>query len=50
MTRPWMKSGALVAFAVASLAACSPKLPDGIDDAVLAQSIGRQIGSGSTCG
>ena len=49
MTRPWMKSGALVVLAAASLTACSPKLPDGIDDTVLAESIGRQIGSGSTC-
>ena len=49
MTRPWMKSGALVVLAVAGLTACAPKLPDGVDEALLSQSIGRQIGSGSTC-
>ncbi|MCY1648317.1 hypothetical protein OVA11_14970 [Caulobacter sp. SL161] len=49
MTRPTILRGALVVLAVAGLAACSPKLPDGVDDTVLAQSIGRQIGSASTC-
>lgn len=49
MTRPWMKSGALVVLAVAGLTACAPKLPDGVDEALLSQSIGRQIGSPSTC-
>lgn len=49
MLRPWMKSGALAVLALFGLAACSPKLPDGVDETTLAQSIGRQIGSGSTC-
>lgn len=49
MRRPWMKSGALVVLAVAGLSACSPKLPAGVDETVLAQSVGRQIGSASTC-
>ncbi|WP_297506766.1 hypothetical protein [uncultured Caulobacter sp.] len=40
---------ALVAFAAAGLAACSAKLPEGVDEDALAQAVGRQIGSPSTC-
>lgn len=34
---------------IASLSACSPKLPEGVDESVLAQAVGRSIGSPSTC-
>ena len=44
-----MRRLALVACAATGLSACSPKLPAGIDESVLAQQIGRQIGSPSTC-
>ena len=49
MRRPWSGRGALVVLAAAGLSACSPKLPAGIDESVLTQSVGRQIGSPSTC-
>ena len=49
MKRPWMRMGALIAVAAAGLSACSPKLPQGVDETLLTQSIGRQIGSPSTC-
>lgn len=39
----------LVALAAAGLSACSPKLPAGVDEAVLTQAIGKSIGSPSTC-
>lgn len=38
-----------VILATAALAACSPKLPEGVDESVLTQSVGKQIGSPSTC-
>lgn len=44
-----MRRLALVVLAAAGLTACSPKLPEGIDEAVLTQSVGKQIGSPSTC-
>jgi hypothetical protein len=44
-----VRRAALVALAAAALTACSPKLPEGVDDSVLTQSIGKQIGSPSTC-
>lgn len=49
MRQPWMRRGALVALAAAGLSACSPKLPEGIDESVLIQAVGRAIGSPSTC-
>ena len=49
MRRPLMQRGALVALAAAGLSACSPKLPEGVDDSALTQAIGRSIGSPSTC-
>ena len=39
----------LVAIAVAGLSACSPKLPDGVDEPALTKAIGKSIGSPSTC-
>jgi hypothetical protein len=39
----------LIGLAVAGLSACSPKLPEGVDESVLAQAVGRSIGSPSTC-
>jgi hypothetical protein len=44
-----MRRLALIVLAAAGLSACSPKLPQGVDEAVLTQSVGRQIGSPSTC-
>lgn len=38
-----------IAFAAAGLSACSPKLPDGVDQSVLVEAVGRSIGSPSTC-
>lgn len=38
-----------IGLAVAGLSACSPKLPEGIDESVLVEAIGRSIGSPSTC-
>ncbi|MET3664870.1 hypothetical protein [Caulobacter sp. 1776] len=49
MRRPWMGRGAFVALAAVGLTACSPKLPEGIDESVLTQAVGRSIGSPSTC-
>lgn len=40
---------ALVVIAAAGLSACSPKLPADINEDVLAQAIGKSIGSPSTC-
>ncbi|PIB91393.1 hypothetical protein [Caulobacter sp. FWC2] len=44
-----MRRIALVVLAAAGLSACSPKLPTGVDEAVLTQSVGKSIGSPSTC-
>ncbi|WP_343698464.1 hypothetical protein [Caulobacter sp.] len=33
----------------AGLSACSPKLPEGVDESALVEAIGRSIGSPSTC-
>jgi hypothetical protein len=44
-----MRRLALVVLAAAGLSACSPKLPSGVDEAVLTQSVGKSIGSPSTC-
>jgi len=44
-----MRRLALVVLAAAGLSACSPKLPAGVDEAVLTQSVGKSIGSPSTC-
>lgn len=44
-----MRRLALLALVAAGLSACSPKLPQGVDETVLTQSVGRQIGSPSTC-
>lgn len=40
---------ALVGIAVLGLSACSGKLPEGVDESILTQSIGKSIGSPSTC-
>lgn len=48
MRRP-MRGLALLALAAAGLSACSPKLPEGVDQSLLVESIGRSIGSPSTC-
>jgi hypothetical protein len=46
-----MRSAAFVvlAAAVMGLAACAPKLPQGIDEDALTQAVGKSIGSPSTC-
>lgn len=44
-----MRTIALAVLAVAGLTACSPKLPEGVDESALAQAVGRSIGSPSTC-
>jgi len=44
-----MKRLALVALAAAGLSACSPKLPQGVDETALTQAVGKSIGSPSTC-
>lgn len=44
-----MRRIALAVLAAAGLSACSPKLPSGVDEAVLTQSVGKSIGSPSTC-
>jgi hypothetical protein len=44
-----MRRVAFVALAAAGLTACAPKLPEGIDESVLVQAVGRAIGSPSTC-
>lgn len=49
MRRSWVKQGALAVLAAAGLSACSPKLPADINEDVLTKSIGKQIGSPSTC-
>jgi hypothetical protein len=49
MKRSWIRHGALVLLAVGGLAACSPKLPETINEAALAEAIGKSIGSPSTC-
>jgi hypothetical protein len=49
-----MRRSALAVLAVTvpvliGLAACAPKLPDGVDESALAQAVGKSIGSPSTC-
>lgn len=44
-----MRRIALLVFAAAGLSACSPKLPEGVDETVLTQAVGKSIGSPSTC-
>lgn len=44
-----MRRIALGVLAAASLSACSPKLPDGVDSSILTQAVGKSIGSPSTC-
>lgn len=44
-----MRRVVLLALAAAGLAACSPKLPEGVDQSVLVEAVGRSIGSPSTC-
>ena len=40
---------AVTAPAFLGLAACAPKLPQGVDEGVLTQAVGKSIGSPSTC-
>lgn len=40
---------AAAALCASSLAACAPKLPDGVDQATLDEAVARAIGSASTC-
>jgi len=47
--RSALKASALVIVAGLALAACSPKLPKGVDEALLADSVGRAIGGPNTC-
>ena len=54
MSRTMMRRSApkvlgLLVIAGLALAACSPKLPDGVDEARLADSVGRAIGGPNTC-
>ena len=44
-----MKRLALVGLAALGLSACSGKLPEGVDESILTQSVGKSIGSPSTC-
>lgn len=44
-----MRRIALAVLAVAGLSACSAKLPEGVDEAILTQAVGKSIGSPSTC-
>jgi len=44
-----MRRLAIAILAVASLSACSGKLPEGVDEAILTQAVGKSIGSPSTC-
>ncbi|NQE62833.1 hypothetical protein [Caulobacter sp. RHG1] len=39
----------LLGLVAAGLSACSPKLPESVDESVLVDAIGRSIGSPSTC-
>ena len=47
--RSALKASALVIVAGLALAACSPKLPKGVNEALLADSVGRAIGGPNTC-
>lgn len=49
MKRSWIWHGALVLLAAGGLTACSAKLPETINETALAESIGKSIGSPSTC-
>jgi hypothetical protein len=44
-----LKISGLLIVAGLALAACSPKLPKGVDEALLADSVGRAIGGPNTC-
>lgn len=44
-----MRVPAVLALALVALAACAPKLPDGVDEARLSQTVGRAIGGPNTC-
>ena len=43
-----MRRVLLAVLAVAGLSACSGKLPEGVDEAILTQAVGKSIGSPST--
>jgi hypothetical protein len=40
---------AVLALAAVALSACSPKLPEGVDEARLSETVGRAIGGPNTC-
>ena len=40
---------AISVLALCALAACAPKLPDGVDQAALVEAVARAVGSPSTC-
>nr|WP_295111764.1 hypothetical protein [uncultured Caulobacter sp.] len=44
-----MRRLALVGLTALGLSACSAKLPDGVDESILTQAVGKSIGSPSTC-
>lgn len=44
-----MRSLAVLALALVGLAACAPKLPEGVDEARLSEAVGRAIGGPNTC-
>lgn len=49
MKHPLPKVFALVVVAGLALAACAPKLPTGVDEARLADAVGRAVGGPNTC-
>ena len=44
-----MRGLAVLALAALTLSACSPKLPEGVDEARLSEAVGRAIGGPNTC-
>jgi len=44
-----MRRLAVLTLALVALGACAPKLPEGVDEARLAQAVGRAIGGPNTC-
>lgn len=44
-----MRGLVVLATAAVALSACAPKLPDGVDEARLSETVGRAIGGPNTC-